>query len=78
MERNCSPWVIDFTDALTCFDACPVCVCVWLIIFFMVISEVDKKHHQFLLSECVSVFVTTFVDMDVGKACSMHARIYEY
>jgi hypothetical protein len=70
LDKNCSPWLIDFTDALICFDACPrVCVRVVDLFFFMCnFTEVDKKHHQFWLSECVTVFVTSIVNMDIRKA----------
>ena len=66
LDKNCSPWLIHFTDALICFDACPrVCVRVVNIFFMCNFTEEPITSSD---SECVTVFVTTFVNMDIGKA----------
>ena len=45
-----------------------VCACVWLIFFSCVISQKWIKDITSFVSECVTLFVTTFVNMDIGKA----------
>ena len=66
LDKNCSPWLIHFTDALICFDACPRA---WVhVVDFFFMCNFTEEPITSSDSECVTVFVTTFVNMDIGKA----------